>query len=65
MHSNLSEQLLQCYQRAEACARKAAAYPDGSSIRQDFLDMERRWRTLARSIEFSERLNGFANNKAV
>jgi hypothetical protein len=37
MLNNLSEQIRDCLQQAEACARKAAAQPDGSKLRQDFL----------------------------
>jgi hypothetical protein len=38
----------------------AAILPDGSPSRQDFLDMEKRWRSLARSIELSQRLTNFS-----
>jgi predicted nucleic acid-binding OB-fold protein len=31
--------------------------PDGSAFRQDFLQLEKRWLELARSIEFGERLH--------
>jgi hypothetical protein len=59
---NLSEQIRECLQHAEDCARKAATQPDGSLLRQDFLEMERRWLLLARSIELGERIDDFAKN---
>ena len=59
MLDNLSEQVRECLQHAEDCARKAAAQPEGSPLRQDFLDMERRWLGLARSMQHSERLTSF------
>lgn len=59
MLSKLSEQVSECIGHAEDCARKAAAHPDGSPLRKDFLDMEQRWRSLARSIALTERLTGF------
>jgi hypothetical protein len=53
--NNLSEQVRECLQHAEHCARQAAAQTD-PKLKQDFLVMERRWLFLARSYEFSERL---------
>ena len=61
MLNNLSERIRDCLQRAEDCARKAAAQPDGSKLRQDFLAMEQRWLFLARSYELGERLNDFTH----
>jgi hypothetical protein len=60
--NNLSEQMRECLQHAEDCARKAAAQPDGSPLRQDYLEMEKRWLSLSRSIELGERLDDFAKN---
>jgi hypothetical protein len=59
---NLSEQIRECLQHAEDCARKATAQPDGSLLRQDFLEMEKRWLKLGRSIELGERLDEFSKN---
>jgi hypothetical protein len=56
MLSNPSEQVRECLNHAANCARKAAAQPEGSPLRQDFLEMEKRWLSLARSIERAERL---------
>ena len=55
MLNNLSGNIRECFQHAEDCARKAAAQPD-PKVRQDFLDMEQRWLSLARSYEFTERI---------
>jgi hypothetical protein len=59
MLENVSQQIRECYEHAEDCARKAAVQTD-SALRQDFLDMERRWLTLARSYELTERLGDFS-----
>ncbi len=60
MLTNLSEEIRECLQHAEECARQAAAQ-NCPKLKQDFLDMERRWLSLARSYEFSERLNDFSS----
>jgi hypothetical protein len=56
--NKLSEQIRDCLQHAEDCARKAAAQSD-PVLRKDFLLLEKRWLGLARSFEFSESLNNF------
>ncbi len=38
MLNKLSEEIRQCMEHAEDCARKAAAQPDGSPLQQDYLD---------------------------
>jgi hypothetical protein len=53
-----SEQVRECLQHADDCARQAAVHTD-PKIKEDFLDLERRWLSLARSYEFTERLNDF------
>ena len=58
MLSNLSEQVRECLQNAENCARQAAAQTSAKS-KENFLDLERRWLALARSYEFTDRLDGF------
>jgi hypothetical protein len=50
MLESLNEQIRECYEHAEECAQKAAAQTD-PGLKQDFLDMERRWLALARSIK--------------
>ena len=62
MLNNLSEQIRECLQHAEDCARKAAELPNSSLLRQDFLRLEKRWLELARSVEFSESLDTFTKN---
>jgi len=58
MLQNLSREIRYCYGRAEECKRLAAtALTDDSKA--GFLDMERRWLSLARSYEFAERLSNF------
>jgi hypothetical protein len=59
MLESLSEQICECYEHAEQCARKAAAQTD-LQLKQDFLDMERRWLALAKSYELSQRLGDFS-----
>ena len=59
MPNNLSEQIRECLEHAEECARKAGAQTD-PKIKADFLDLERRWMLLARSYEFTERLTDFS-----
>ena len=57
--NNLSEQIRECLQHAEHCARQAAAQTN-CKLKEDFLEMERRWLFLARSYEFTERLTDFS-----
>jgi hypothetical protein len=58
MLQNLSEQIRECYRRAEQSRRFAETALTGS-VREDFFAMERRWISLAHSYEFSERLSAF------
>jgi hypothetical protein len=60
MLNNLSKQIRECLDHAEDCARKAAAQTD-PKLKEDFLDMERRWLVLAKSYGFSERLGDFTD----
>ena len=60
MLRNLSEEICECYRHAEDCARKAAGQ-SCQKLRQDFLDLEQRWLSLARSYEFTERLTDFSD----
>jgi hypothetical protein len=53
--ARLSEDISECYRNAEACARRASTESD-PELRTDFLDMERRWLSLARSYELTEQL---------
>ena len=64
MLNNPSEQIRECLQCAEDCARKATELPNSSPFRQEFLQLEKRWLELARSIEFGEQLDSFSKNSA-
>ena len=50
-----SEDVRECYRQAEECSRQATAVSN-LELRRDFLDLELRWKKLARSYEVSERL---------
>src|SRR5262249_47753541 len=56
--NSLSEQVRECLQHADDCARQAGAQTCPKR-KEDFLDLERRWLGLAHSYEFSERLDDF------
>ncbi len=60
----LSEQVRECLRHAEDCARRAKVERDPAT-QQDFLEMEWRWLSLARSYQFSDQLDAFSkhNNK--
>jgi DNA-directed RNA polymerase subunit RPC12/RpoP len=62
--NNPSEQVRECLQHAEECAREAAELPNGSPSRQDFLRLEQRWLELAEGIEFGKQLDSFTNDSA-
>ncbi len=51
-----SEQIRECVEHADKCSRKAAEEADGSYLKQDYLYLERNWRSLARSFQLSDRL---------
>jgi len=57
--NNLSEQIRECLQHAEECAREAAALPNSSPFRKEFAQLEKRWLELAGSIEIGEQLDSF------
>ena len=61
MLKNPSDGLLECLRHAEDCARRAASQLDGSRSRLNFLELERRWLVLARSIEFANQLSATQN----
>lgn len=50
----LSGEIAECYQHAEGCAQ-AEIEPD-PGLRQDFLDMEKRWLFPVRNYELTEQL---------
>ena len=58
MLDKLSEEIRECLRHAEECRRRAKTALYTSAI-QDYLEMEQRWLSLARSYEFAERLSTF------
>ena len=62
MLQNLSEEIRDCLHRAEECRRLSKIAVSASAI-QDYLNMEQRWLSLARSYEFSERLSTFTKSR--
>jgi hypothetical protein len=56
MLHHLSEDIAECYLRAEQ-ARHRAKQVEHAALKQESLDMERRWIALARSYEFIESLS--------
>jgi len=60
MLNNLSEEIRECLRHAEDCSRKADAQTD-PNLKEDFLNLERRWLFLARSYEFTERVGYFSD----
>jgi hypothetical protein len=59
MLNNLSAQIRECYRKAEDSARKAAAQTD-PELKQDYLNLERRWLVLAKSYDLTGRLFDFS-----
>jgi hypothetical protein len=59
MLNNLSEQIRDCLRHAEDCAQKAAAQAD-PKLKQDFLQLERKWLSLARSFQLTGGLTDFS-----
>jgi len=60
---NLSEDIRECLRRAEECKRSSKTALSAPSI-ESYLDMERRWLSLARSYEFAERLSNFTAHRS-
>ena len=58
MLQRLSDNIRECYLRADECRRHADETADPSR-KHFYLDMERRWLLLARSRAFAERLSSF------
>jgi hypothetical protein len=58
MLNNLSAEIRECDRHAEDCARQAAAQTN-QKLKQDFLDLEARWASLARSYDLVERQGDF------
>jgi hypothetical protein len=60
---NLSEEVRQCYVRAEECTGQARATQD-EKLRADYLRLAQSWLKLAASYEFWLRLKLFSNEAA-
>ena len=57
----LSDNIRDCYSHAEHCRRRADEQND-PTLRQDFLDCERRWLSLARGYDLAERREALCKN---
>jgi hypothetical protein len=64
MLQNLSIDIGECYLLAVQCRRWAEIAPPTSPAKVDFLDMERRWLSLAHSYEFSELLSSLSRKRS-
>jgi hypothetical protein len=58
----LSVDIRECYLHAEQCRRWAEMAPTPTA-KVDFLDMERRWLSLAHNYEFAEQLSDSTDSK--
>jgi len=58
MLQSLSKEIRDCYRLAEECGRLAQTALTEAG-KADYLDMERRWLSLARSYELAERISKF------
>jgi hypothetical protein len=58
MLQDLSQDVRDCYRRAEDCAEKARGAAT-EELRADFLRLEKSWLMLAHSYEFTCRLTAF------
>jgi hypothetical protein len=56
----LTAEIAECYRHATE-ARKRAKHSHYEATKQDFLDIERRWLSLAHSYEFAERVSNFTD----
>ena len=58
MLQKLTKEIAECYEHARKCCECAERALDPAS-KNDFLDQERRWLSLAHSYEFAESLSRF------
>ena len=58
MLQKLDSEIRECYRHAVECSRSADESRD-SLTKQEFLEMARRWLSLAHSYEFAEQLSDF------
>jgi hypothetical protein len=59
MLQNLTKQIGECYAYASECRARAKQSLDPAT-KQDFLDQEHRWLSMAHNYEFAERLTAFS-----
>jgi hypothetical protein len=62
MLQKLSDDIRECYEHAEDCEHQAAQQSD-PGLRQDFSDVARRWRFLAKSYETTEQITRWSPTK--
>ena len=62
MLTNLSQDVTDCLQHAAECDMQAVRTNDPAA-KKDFLDLAARWRRLAESYQYTERLTGFLGNR--
>jgi hypothetical protein len=60
MLNSLNDQIRECHRHAGLCAWRASVQPE-SQLKDVYLEMEQRWLTLARSHEFTQRLDDLSN----
>jgi hypothetical protein len=60
MLNNLNDAIPECYQQAEHCALQADNLTD-PKVKQQFLELKRRWLILAHSYELTESQTDFSN----
>jgi hypothetical protein len=58
MLQKLTKEIAECYEHASNSRQRAMQACDAVT-KQDFLDMERRWLSLAHSYELAERMSDF------
>ena len=61
MLQNLSKDIRECYRRAEECRHKAQT-ASTELMKANFLQMEQRWLSLARSYEVTESVSNFTES---
>jgi len=63
MSVSVSREATECHGQAKKCADLAQLQSDPKR-RREFLEMQRRWLSLARSYEFAEQLEFLSNTEA-
>jgi len=63
MLQRLTAHIVECLVHADDCERRAQTMTD-AQIKVDLLDMARKWRRLAESYQFVERVDGYLQETA-